>query len=71
VKFNDGKKPIEFIKRMMLLVNSLDNGLILDFFAGSGSTGHAVWELNKEDGGNRKFILVEMADYLIQLFYLE
>jgi len=62
VKFNDGKKPIEFIKRMMLLVNSLDNGLILDFFAGSGSTGHAVWELNKEDGGNRKFILVQLDE---------
>ncbi|MFT0751994.1 site-specific DNA-methyltransferase [Synechococcus sp. RC10A2] len=37
--------------------------LCLDFFAGSGTTGHAVINLNREDGGRRKFILVEMADY--------
>ncbi len=37
--------------------------LILDYFAGSGTTGHAVINLNREDGGRRKFILVEMADY--------
>jgi adenine-specific DNA-methyltransferase len=37
--------------------------IILDFFAGSGTTGHAVINLNREDGGRRKFILVEMADY--------
>lgn len=38
-------------------------GIILDFFAGSGTTGHAVIGLNREDGGKRKFILVEMAHY--------
>jgi adenine-specific DNA-methyltransferase len=38
-------------------------GLVLDYFAGSGTTGHAVINLNREDGGNRKFILVEMGDY--------
>lgn len=37
--------------------------LVLDFFAGSGTTGHAVINLNREDGGRRKFILVEVADY--------
>ena len=37
---------------------------MLDFFAGSGTTGHAVLELNKEDGGNRKFILCEQMDYI-------
>jgi len=37
--------------------------LILDFFAGSGTTAHAVMNLNKEDGGKRKYMLVEMADY--------
>ncbi|MHA2611564.1 MAG: DNA methyltransferase [bacterium JZ-2024 1] len=37
--------------------------IVLDFFAGSGTTAHAVMKLNKEDGGKRKFILVEMADY--------
>lgn len=40
-----------------------DSGIVLDFFAGSGTTGHAVINLNREDGGRRKFILVEMAQY--------
>ncbi len=39
------------------------NGLILDFFAGSATTGHAVINLNREDGGERKYILVEMGEY--------
>ncbi len=39
------------------------NGEVLDYFAGSGTTGHAVINLNREDGGHRKFILVEMGDY--------
>jgi len=39
------------------------NGLILDYFAGSGTTAHAVMNLNHEDGGNRKYILVEMGEY--------
>ena len=40
-----------------------NTGVVLDFFAGSGTTGHAVINLNREDGGRRKFILVEMAQY--------
>ena len=40
-----------------------DTSTILDFFAGSGTTGHAVINLNREDGGQRKFILVEVGDY--------
>src|ERR1019366_5099753 len=40
-----------------------DDSLVLDFFGGSGTTGHAVINLNREDGGQRKFILVEMGDY--------
>jgi len=40
-----------------------EQGIALDFFAGSGTTGHAVINLNREDGGRRKFILVEIADY--------
>ena len=42
------------------MANSDD--IILDFFAGSGTTGHAVWKLNQEDGGNRKFILVQLDE---------
>ena len=47
-----------------LLFSSTDfkNGIFLDSFAGSGTTAHAVKELNKEDGGNRKFILVELEE---------
>lgn len=52
------------------LINSIiqyatkDNDLIMDFFAGSGTTGHAVLAANQEDGGKRKFILVEQMDYV-------
>lgn len=49
-------KPTSLIKYLVSLVNE-PNGIYLDFFAGSGTLGHAVAELNKEDGGNRKFIL--------------
>ena len=55
-------KPLELIKRVLLLSTD-DNSIILDSFAGSGTTAHAVLNLNKQDGGNRKFILIEMEDY--------
>jgi len=63
--FNTGEeifltpKPVALIKRIIQL-STEENDLILDSFAGSGATAHAVLELNKEDGGNRKFILVQM-----------
>ncbi|MDO9535513.1 MAG: DNA methyltransferase [Bacillota bacterium] len=44
-------------------LNNEKTGLIMDYFAGSGTTGHAVINLNREDGGNRKYILVEMGQY--------
>jgi len=47
----------------LLFHSSELNSIILDYFAGSGTTGHAVINLNREDGGRRRFILVEMADY--------
>lgn len=53
--FNNPKN-IEMIKYLLSL-SPFKNGIILDFFAGSGTTGQAVLELNKEDGGNRKFVL--------------
>ena len=49
-------KPTTLIKTLLKFINSTDI-TVLDFFAGSGTTGQAVMELNKEDGGNRKFIL--------------
>jgi len=51
----DNPKPTDLIKRCLKIANK--NSIVLDFFAGSGTTGQAVAELNKEDGGNRKFIL--------------
>lgn len=56
IKFENGKKPIALVIQTLKLLNHT-NGTILDFFAGSGTTGHAVAQLNKEDGGNRKYIL--------------
>ena len=55
----DTPKPVALIKWIVSL-HADDDALVLDSFAGSGTTAHAVLQLNKEDGGNRKFILVEM-----------
>lgn len=54
-------KPTALIKHLLRLCDS--SGAFLDFFAGSGTTGHAVIDLNREDGARRKFILVEQGDY--------
>lgn len=56
VVFANGKKPIRLIRQILQMATDY-NSTILDFFAGSGTTGHAVMQLNKEDGGNRKYIL--------------
>jgi len=56
VKLFGYPKPI-FLIRNLAKSTGYDNAIILDFFAGSGTTGHAVLELNREDGGNRQFIL--------------
>ena len=55
-------KSVGLIQHIVLLTTGPDD-IILDSFAGSGTTAHAVLALNKEDGGNRKFILVECEDY--------
>jgi len=55
-------KPSELIKFLLTVATSSDS-IILDSFAGSGTTAHAVLNLNKEDGGDRKFILIEMEEY--------
>src|SRR5690606_10863561 len=59
----DTAKPVDLARRCISLVADDVDILVLDYFAGSGTTGHAVINLNREDGGRRKFILVEMADY--------
>jgi adenine-specific DNA-methyltransferase len=58
----DFPKPSELIQFLLTVATSSDS-IILDSFAGSGTTAHAVLNLNKEDGGNRKFILIEMEEY--------
>jgi len=60
-KVFDNPKPISFISRIIEIATS-QNSIILDFFAGSGTTGHAVMQLNAKDGGNRKFILCQIDE---------
>ena len=55
-------KPVGTIQRILQIATAGDD-IILDSFAGSGTTAHAVLNMNKADGGHRKFILVEMMDY--------
>jgi len=55
-------KPKELIRAIIQISNAKNNDIILDFFAGSGTTGHAVMQLNAEDGGNRKFILCQIDE---------
>jgi len=64
-----GEKTFDFSKSRRLVEDCLRTSglgihdLVIDYFAGSGTTGHAVINLNREDGGNRKYVLVEMGDY--------
>ena len=58
----DTPKPYRLIERILQIASDSDS-IILDSFAGSGTTAHAVLNMNKADGGHRKFILVEMMDY--------
>ena len=65
----DGQRVFDYPKAVALVSDLLKFGnvgpddIVLDSFAGSGTTAHAVLDLNKEDGGNRKFILIECEDY--------
>ena len=58
----DTPKPSMLLQRIFE-ISSEEDSIILDSFAGSGTTAHAVLNLNKQDGGNRKFILIEMEEY--------
>ena len=56
-------KPSKFIQKLLQIgLNGRNNAIILDFFAGSATTAHAVMQLNAEDGGNRKFIMVQLPE---------
>ena len=58
----DTPKPVRLMERILQIASDPDS-IILDSFAGSGTTAHAVLNMNKQDGGHRRFILVEMGDY--------
>lgn len=59
----DTPKPLELIDRILKMITFQDkNSIILDFFSGSATTAHAVMQLNAEDGGNRKFIMVQLPE---------
>lgn len=59
----DNPKPVELLKRILQLSTSQQgNDIVLDFFSGSATTAHAVMQLNAEDGGNRRFIMVQLQE---------
>ena len=62
-KFFDSPKPKELIMKILKLATYPDNNdIVLDFFSGSATTVHAVMQLNAEDGGNRRFIMVQLPE---------
>ena len=58
----DGPKPVRLLKTLLTIANLDNNSIILDFFSGSATTAHAVMQLNADDGGNRKFIMVQLPE---------
>ena len=58
----DTPKPIELIRSMMIIALKDNDAIVLDFFSGSATTAHAVMQLNAEDGGHRKFIMVQLPE---------
>ncbi len=62
IAFSNGKKPVRLIKQLIKWANNTRDAIILDFFSGSATTAHAVIQLNAEDGGNRKFMMVQLTE---------
>lgn len=58
----DFSKPVSLITYILNYIKNIDDGIVLDFFSGSATTAHAVMQLNAEDGGNRKFIMVQLPE---------
>lgn len=61
-KVFDYPKPVHLVKKLINSVSDFKEGIVLDFFAGSGTTAQAVMELNLEDGGRRKFIVIQFPE---------
>lgn len=62
IKAFDTPKPVSILSKLLYLANLDTDSLILDFFSGSATTAHAVMQLNAEDGGKRKFIMVQLQE---------
>jgi len=62
IAFANGKKPVRLIKQLMKWAHKADDIIILDFFSGSATTAHAVMQLNAEDGGTRRHIMVQLPE---------
>ena len=62
--FGSGQKPLALVQRLTTLAGVGPDDLVMDFFAGSGTTGHAVMAQNAADGGNRRYILVQLPEPL-------
>lgn len=58
----DGPKPLKLLSHLLTISNCSEESIILDFFSGSATTAHAVMQLNAEDGGNRKHIMVQLPE---------
>ena len=58
----DGPKPVRLLKLLVTIANFEENDILLDFFSGSATTAHAVMQLNAEDNGHRKFIMVQLPE---------
>ena len=58
----DGPKPVRLLSRLLTLAHLAKDSIILDFFSGSATTAHAVMQMNAEDGGHRKFIMVQLPE---------
>ena len=69
IKFENWKKPVKLLKNIINMCSSWDD-LILDFFSGSASTGHACIEQNLEDWNNRKFIMVQIPELIDKEEYI-
>lgn len=68
VEYKNGKKPVRLIYQLAKWIGVRDGDIVLDFFSGSATTAHAVMELNAQDGGHRKYIMVQLNEDLDEAF---
>lgn len=69
VDFRSGKKPVELLRKLFNMIAQEDGDIVIDFFAGSGTTGHATMQLSLDDGIKRKFICIQLPEESDDLDY--